>query len=47
MKGVFVGKNNLREIRDFEVPKPAAGEILIKSEPFLYYTPTSNASLTN
>jgi hypothetical protein len=31
MKAVFVGKE-AREIRDYEVPTPAAGEILIKSE---------------
>ncbi|GAA5882235.1 hypothetical protein JCM16303_002297 [Sporobolomyces ruberrimus] len=31
MKAVFVGKNNVREIRDYEVPQPDAGEILIKN----------------
>ncbi|GAA6010111.1 hypothetical protein JCM11491_005872 [Sporobolomyces phaffii] len=31
MKAVFVGKNDVREIRDYDIPKPDAGEILIKN----------------
>ena len=40
MKAVFVGKN-VREIRDYEIPTPGPGEILIKSE-FLFFAPIRN-----
>ncbi|GAA6059781.1 hypothetical protein JCM10212_003676 [Sporobolomyces blumeae] len=31
MKGVFVGKNTVRDLREFDVPSPGQGEILVKN----------------
>ena len=34
MKGVFVTKTT-RELKDFPIPKPGAGEVLVKSRSFI------------